>query len=105
MGKPQRRRSPRRDHRGQIGIMGQGKFHVAQCRQIGEGGAMVFAGSETCDIQEGDTVAVTFFLPITGGIVCRAVCLYKNEAGAIGLNCQELSPVFKKKVRDYVAFR
>ena len=88
-----------------MGILGQGEFYVANCRQIGEGGAMVFAGSNMSSIQEGDTIAVTFFLPTTGGIVCRAVCLYKNDSGALGLSFKELPPSYKKKVRDFVAFR
>lgn len=78
---------------------------MAHCRQIGEGGAMVFAGSDLSHIKEGDTLATTFFLPNIGGIACRALCLYRHENGLLGVEFDDLDAQQKKRLRNFVAFR
>jgi len=103
MEKKSRRRSPRRDHLGLMGVLSHQGFYIAQCRQIGEGGAMIFTNGGS--FQEGEPISVTFFLPKSGGIVCRANCLYQNQSGALGLSFENLNPDHKKKIRDYIAFR
>ena len=105
MGKTQRRKAPRRDYHGHLGLLHLGTFTEGRCEQIGEGGALIAPHVNNQNFTEGETLVVTLFFPDIGGIVSTAKCLYKKDSGAIGLSFINLPARFKKRVRDYVSRR
>ena len=98
-----RRKAPRRDYEGLVGVLHKGKMTTNRCVQVGEGGALVKGSPEVEEIQNGDGIVVTIFFPNIGGIVAKADCLYRNEEGSIGIAFQDISMEFKKRIREYVS--
>ena len=105
MAKEFRRKAPRRDYHGSIGLLHKWSFIQSPCLQVGEGGALVAYDALNESVQIGDQFVFTIFLPNIGGVTSLAQCLYKNEAGDFGVSFFEIDMKFKKRVREYVSRR
>lgn len=105
MEKEFRRKAPRRPYDSHVGVLYHGKMSFVPCRQVGEGGALISQLSGPITIQEGDSIVITIFFPLIGGIVTTAECVYISEDGDLGLSFKDLSMDFKIKLREYVSRR
>lgn len=98
-----RRRTPRRKIDAKIGVMIKGKFHVARCVQIGEGGILLQTDME---IETKKQYLVSIIIPLEGMIVGRVEILYKKPyVGTSVYGCQfsNLDFKYKKVIRIYVS--
>lgn len=98
-----RRKAPRRDYSGLLGVLHSGIMSIVNCKQVGEGGALLEQNDSTEGLNDGDNIVITLFFPKIGGIVAQARCLYKTDQGHIGIAFQTLSTDFKKRIREYVS--
>lgn len=100
-----RRRVPRRAVRSSVGILYQGRYQVATCFEIGEGG-MLIASNEK--LKENDSVVVTLLIPgvINGvmiGKVVYAMASEIQEHARYGIMFEKIDFETKRTIRNFVA--
>ena len=100
-----RRKAPRRDFDGKVGTLFNGKMTIAQCSQLGEGGALINNSASLNPIAKGDEIVLTIFLPNIGGVIATAECVYRASNGKIGFQFHSLDTIYKKKIREFVSRR
>ena len=100
-----RRKAPRRDFDGQVGVLYQGTMSITTCSQLGEGGALIHSGEEIDIIKQDDELVLTLYLPSIGGIVATAKCVYRADNGKIGLQFNQVEMKFKIRIREFVSRR
>ena len=105
MQKEFRRKAPRRTYDSPVGILYRGKMSFTPCLQIGEGGALIAQLPGPNPIQEGESIVITIFFPVIGGVVSTAECVYFSEDNTVGLSFVDLGMDFKKKIREFVSRR
>jgi hypothetical protein len=105
MDKEFRRKAPRRQFNGQVGVLFKGHMTITTCSQLGEGGALIRSFELLDDVKENDSFVITLFLPNIGGVVANAICVYRSGDAKIGLQFNSLEMKYKVRVREFVSRR
>jgi hypothetical protein len=100
-----RRRVPRREYDGLVGLLFHGQYEVCRASQIGEGGMMLHTEAE---MQIGDRVVLTFKPPGVEQTVVQSVVRFsmKDEERVgfkYGLEFTNLGFQAKRQIRSFVA--
>lgn len=103
-----RRRVPRRDFTGRVGVLVAGEYTVNRAVQIGEGGIMIEA---PILLSEGQQVVVSFRIPNHNFEIVRATVRYTVTTGSsqqkqmkrYGLEFDKMDFSVKRLIRNYVA--
>lgn len=100
-----RRRVPRRDFLGRVGILVDGQYQMSRALQIGEGGMLLYS---TSPLSVNQQLVVTFRVPGHNPDVVRAVVRYvmAPQAGMrerYGVEFTNLDFKVKRDIRNYVA--
>ncbi|NQZ00540.1 MAG: PilZ domain-containing protein [Bdellovibrionales bacterium] len=100
-----RRRVPRREYDGRVGLLYRGAYEVCRASQIGEGGMMLHTPTE---MQVGDRVVLTFKPPGVEQTVVQSTVRFAmpEEDGPgfkYGLEFMNLEFQAKRQIRSFVA--
>lgn len=101
-----RRRVPRRSFEAGIGILLHGRYTLERSYQVGEGGMML--SCKVAELQEGEHMVVSFYLPsgvlvVVRGVVRSLVTPKHNEMKRYGIEFMNLEFHLKREIRNFVA--